>query len=450
MPLKDGSRIAIIGGGPAGSLFAHFALRYAKEKGLNLHISIFDGKSFSTTGTKGCNMCAGVIARSFANHLREEGIELPPNVVQRHIEGYWLETPVGSLCLHHELEPGGIFTIYRGNGPRGALLKGNISFDDYLLETVRQQGVEVVPYYVSDIELPKNPDAPVRVVCGRGPEVISHEFDLVVGAFGMNSRMTTRVAELGFGYSPPASMRSIQAEIFLGQEAIQRTFGNYIYVYALRLPGIKFAAITPKFEYLTVTVIGENVGEKDVFAILSQPHVRDRFPDDFQLQSIHCRCQPRVAVSASRHPYTNRLVIIGDASDSRLYKNGLESSFVTAKAAAETVIRYGVAANAFEEHYYPICRAIVRDSFYGRIIFFIDDLIFRYNLSTRLLLNAARQEQKRYEWNEQLINDLLWNIVTGNRPYKEILLKGISPRLHYRTAIKTVKTLWWRLSSNET
>ena len=29
--LKNGSRIAIIGGGPAGSFFAHFASRYAKR-----------------------------------------------------------------------------------------------------------------------------------------------------------------------------------------------------------------------------------------------------------------------------------------------------------------------------------------------------------------------------------------------------------------------------------
>ena len=451
MVLGDGAKIAVIGGGPAGSLFAHFALRYAREKGINLNISIFDGKSFSTAGTKGCNMCAGVIAHSFASHLRGEGIELPPTVVQRHIEGYWMETPVGSVGLHHRLEPEGIYTVYRGNGPRGASFKGNISFDDHLLETVKRQGAQVIPYYAGDIELPKNQGEPVRVAYGRGADATSEEFDLVVGAFGLNSRMASRVMELGFGYSPPASMRCIQAEIFLGQEEIQRAFGNYIYVYALRLPGIKFAAVTPKFEYITVTIVGENVGEKDVIALLNHPQVRERFGGGLQQpQAIHCRCQPRVAISASRHPFTDRLVIVGDASDSRLYKNGLESSFITAKAAADTAIRFGVSAAAFQEHYYPTCQAIVRDSFYGKVIFFIDDLVFNNNLTTRLLLNAARLEQKRYEWNEQLINELLWNIVTGNRPYREIFLKGISPRLHYRTTVKTVKSIWRKLTANET
>lgn len=450
IPLGDGARIGIIGGGPAGSLFAHFALRYARERGIDLDVHIFDGKSFATSGAKGCNMCAGVIARSFANHLKEEGIELPPNVIQRNVEGYWLETPAGGVCLRHELEPGGICTVYRGNGPRGSSFRGNISFDDYLLETVKQRGVKVIPHYATDIELPKGADGRVRVVYGRGPDAASEEFDLVVGAFGLNSRMASRAMELGFGYAPPASLRGIQAEVFLGEERIRQAFGNYIYVYALRLPGVKFAAITPKFEYLTVTIVGDGVGEKDVIALLNHPRIRDRFPEDVRLQSVHCQCQPRVAISASRRPFADRLVIIGDASDSRLYKNGLESSFFTARAAAETAIRYGVCASAFKEHYYPTCEGIVRDSFYGKIIFFVDQLIFSHNLSTKLLLNAARLEQQRYSWKEQLINELLWNILTGNRPYREILLKGLSPRLHVRTAVKTIKSFWRKLTTNET
>ncbi len=44
--LKNGSKIAIIGGGPAGSFFAHFASRYAAETGIDVSIKIFDRKSF--------------------------------------------------------------------------------------------------------------------------------------------------------------------------------------------------------------------------------------------------------------------------------------------------------------------------------------------------------------------------------------------------------------------
>lgn len=438
MPLQDGAKVAIIGGGPAGSLFAHFALRFSRELGKALDITIFDGKSFLTAGTRGCNMCAGVIVRSFADYLREEGIDLPPNVIQRQVEGYQLETPAGSIYLHHELEPGGMYTVYRGNGPRGATFRGSISFDDYLLETVKKQGVRVISQYASEIELPKDPRERVQVVIGRGMDVTSEGFDLVVGAFGLNSRMAARVAELGFGYSPPRTMRSIQAEVFLGEERIQEAFGNRIYVYALRQPHIKFAAITPKYEYLTVTVVGESVGEKDIIDLLNHPLVRHRLPGD--PPKIECRCQPRVAVSPSRQPFTDRLVLVGDSSDSRLYKNGLESSFFTARAAAETAVRYGVSAHAFRRHYYPTCRSIARDSAYGKIIFFFNELVFGHDLTTKSLLNAARLEQERYPQREQLINDLIWNVLTGNRPYREILLKVLNPRVHFRTGMKTVKS----------
>ncbi|GAF91895.1 unnamed protein product, partial [marine sediment metagenome] len=60
--LKDGSKIAIIGGGPAGSLFAHFAQKWSTQKDIDVSVTIFDGKDFLQREPKGCNLCAGVIA----------------------------------------------------------------------------------------------------------------------------------------------------------------------------------------------------------------------------------------------------------------------------------------------------------------------------------------------------------------------------------------------------
>ena len=448
MRLRDGSRIAILGGGPAGSLFAHFALLIARELGIGLDITVYDGKSFSKAGARGCNMCAGVIAKSYADYLRAAGIELPPNVVQRKIEGYWLETPVGSIYLHHELEPGGILTVYRGNGPRGSSYQGNISFDDYLLERVRKQGVRVVPSYVTDLKLPASPDKPATVVYGQGGDVESAEADLVVGAFGLNSRMAQHIGDMGFGYRPPKSIRAFQAEVRLDPNDIQAGFGDAIHVYALRLPGVKFSAITPKYEYLTVTLVGDTVGEKEMSSLLNHPIVRRRLPADWQPPSAYCHCGPRVAASSCRHPYADRLVIVGDASDSRLYKNGLESSLITARAAAEAALRFGVSAESFRDHYYPVCRAISRDSAYGRIIFWAEELFFANDVTTGTLLNAARLEQQRYEMREQLINELLWSLLTGNRPYRDIFLMSVNPKVHFRTWSKTVRSVWKKKTSH--
>ena len=77
LTLRDGSRIAIIGGGPAGAFFAHFAYKYAEEIGIHITVTIFDGKDFLKNGPKGCNLCAGVIAESLNTKLKDEGIFLP-------------------------------------------------------------------------------------------------------------------------------------------------------------------------------------------------------------------------------------------------------------------------------------------------------------------------------------------------------------------------------------
>ena len=47
MHLKNGAKIAIIGGGPAGSFFAHFALMHAKQLGIKVSVTIFE-KNAST------------------------------------------------------------------------------------------------------------------------------------------------------------------------------------------------------------------------------------------------------------------------------------------------------------------------------------------------------------------------------------------------------------------
>ena len=47
-----------------------------------------------------------------------------------------------------------IVTVFRGNGPTKSSHEGNISFDDYLLNHVKEQGVEIIFEIVKDIKLP--------------------------------------------------------------------------------------------------------------------------------------------------------------------------------------------------------------------------------------------------------------------------------------------------------
>ncbi len=425
MPLKDGDRVAIVGGGPAGSLFAHFARQLALQKGLALDITIFDGKDFHKTGPPGCNMCAGVLAASFIKEMADSGIPLPPEVVQRYIQGYSIETPVGHLDLHPPEGTGPICTIYRGGGPRGSNPSDDASFDDYLLEHVKAEGTRVVTRYVQDIVLPPDPDQPARLqLMGQAGAGETHEAELVVGAFGLNTWLTRKTSPLGFGYRPPEALASVQAEVWLGADQIKEAWGNHIYVYELGLPGARFVAITPKRDFLTVSMIGRALTEKDIPALFSHPVVRRRLPEGWELPSSFCHCRPHVADSPCRQPYTDRLVVVGDASTSRLYKNGLESSFVTARAAAEAAVNHGVSADAFREHYYPTCRALARDALYGRLLFFLHDRIFRRPRLTSAFLEAAAADNGSK--GSRQLRRLGWSMLTGDRPYKDVLREMIA------------------------
>ena len=57
MFLEDGAKVAVIGGGPTGTLFSIFALKMAKMVELELDLTIFEPKDFSKQGGAGCNRC---------------------------------------------------------------------------------------------------------------------------------------------------------------------------------------------------------------------------------------------------------------------------------------------------------------------------------------------------------------------------------------------------------
>jgi len=83
LQLEDGSRVAVVGGGPAGSFFAYFLLDMAGRAGLNLQVDIYEPRDFSRPGPPGCNMCAGIVSESLVQMLAAEGINLPEKVFAR-------------------------------------------------------------------------------------------------------------------------------------------------------------------------------------------------------------------------------------------------------------------------------------------------------------------------------------------------------------------------------
>ena len=432
LPLKDNANIVVIGGGPAGSFFTHFVLRLAKEYKRKVDITILDGRDFIQKGPVGCNMCAGVLSETLTKKMEDEGIILPKTRVQQEIDGYYFQTQERGISLYHP-EPGHkpkIITVFRGNGPRFSELTTNISFDDFLLKHVASQGAKVLPAVVEEIELPKNPQDFVTIVYNEAGIRKKIFTDLVVGAFGLNTALIKRIVGKEFGYREPQSVRTCNSELHLGRSFIQERFKNTIYVFALGIKPIKFAAFIPKGDYLTVSLVGkENITKAHLLEFMKHPKVRELLPQGWSLPKDLCICFPKIPVTHAEHPYTNRFVIIGDASISRTYKNGIESAFDTTKLAAYTIFKYGISEENFKKGYYkPALKLLAQDNFFGNLMFGIHD----YTTSRRQLVNAQIDHLTKWQnaWESVQINSILWNMVTGNASYKEIFLKAIDIRLH--------------------
>jgi len=437
--LKHGSKIAVIGGGPAGTFFAHFAQHYARENKLDIAITIFDGKDFLEKGPGGCNMCAGVISETLLGKMKHIGIVLPPEKIQRNIDSYCLQTENYNLNLTYPSKLQKIHTVYRGNGPLDTIEKENVSFDEFLLRHCRSLGISVIHEYVEDIVYPENgKDAPV-IVYGKGKK--RTEADIIVGAFGLNP-FAAKVEKLDFGYKVPKSYQTVQAEIKIDQEFIREQCANTINIFSLKDKRFRFAAFTPKKNHLTITLVGpKDLRKLDLLKFFNNAAVRKRLPEGWLPSRKYCHCHPRIPVTPGKNVYSDRLVMIGDAAFSRYYKNGIESAFQTARYAAESIFTYGISKSAFKKGYYRKAKKyIIRDNLYGRILFRIYDVIFKSEFLSSACFTLVASETRSYS--VKRMQEILWNMYTGNIPYRKILVRLLTPRLVAKFSLIAVKNFF--------
>ncbi|KKK60753.1 hypothetical protein LCGC14_3021210, partial [marine sediment metagenome] len=359
----DGSQIAVIGGGPAGSFFSYFFLDFAERIGLDVQVDVFEQQNFSRYGPAGCNHCAGVVSESLVQLLGTEGINLPPDVVQRGIDSYVLHMSVGSVSFETPLLEKKIATIFRGAGPLGTKEIKWRSFDGFLQEAAINKGANLVRERVDSI----NFDTNRPLVTNRGGS--SKAYDLIVGAVGINTTTVKLFKDLEFGYHPPQITKTFLCEYLLGYEAVQKYFGNSIHIFLLNIPRLKFAAIIPKGNYVTMCLLGEEIDKELVQSVLTADEMRRCFPPGIDLlKSSPCKCFPKMNIGAAALPFSDRVVLVGDSAVSKLYKNGIGAAYVTAKAAATTSILHGISSADFQKHYLPACKTLNFDNMIGKII----------------------------------------------------------------------------------
>jgi flavin-dependent dehydrogenase len=138
-----------------------------------------------------------------------------------------------------------------------------------------------------------------------------------------------------------------------------------------------------------------------------------------------CGCTPRVAVALAAGIYADRLVVVGDAAVTRLYKDGIGAAFITAEAAARTAIQRGVSRRDFAAGYRPVCRRIAADNVYGHWLF-------------RLWALTRRASFLRDAWGRAILAEaglpvanhvhtrVLWGMFTGDESYRQIFWLSVS------------------------
>ena len=394
-------KIAIIGGGPAGTACALALQRLAQQMHRPVQITVIEGKQFA--GEHHYNQCAGVLSPPLPTLLEERlGVPFPTHLSHREITGYVLHTAAEPIPLEGDDQP--------------SVALRRVQFDAYMLEAVKKQGISVVHTRAQDVEF-----HPGRVVVyTENASVIG---DVVVGAFGLDPGSAAIFAQQT-GYRPPQSLSSVVTKYHPGADGM-RTFGPYIHAFLPPHLHIEFGAITPKGNHLTVNIAGRAADATSMQDFLAMPDVQTVLPN-FTQAGVYDPDDLRIFKghfpgSLAKHYYGDRYGMVGDAAGLvRAFKGkGVTSGVLTGIRAAETILRVGVSAEAFHRHYRPANRDIISDLPYGQGMRVFTIVLARLGLLSPVV-RAAHKDTS--------LQAALYGAVSAHDPYREVLAHALRPR----------------------
>jgi len=398
--LADGSRICIIGGGPAGSLSALHLLHLARQKGIHLDITIFEPRNHTALGPRGCKGCAGILSTRMLNGLATLELSLPKEVIQSELRAYSVHVDGDIIHINQPDARRRIVSVYRGGGPH--LLTGEppASFDRYLLSQACMRGARLVQACVTKVTNEKVP------VVSTSRE--SYPADLVVLATGVSSNNPLSPS---FGYRGPVTEIMVQDEVLRPDSWPS----DEVNVYLKHPSGMIFGVLTPKGRCLNVSLLGHGLTQDAVTRFIDSLKIGQ---DQKELAGL-CGCAPRIAVRPAKGFFGDRWVAVGDAAVSRLYKDGIGSAFFTAKTAMRVAMSDGITKHAFRKGYLPYCKSIAADNMYGRLLF----RLWEITLKTPFLLEGWKRavlSEMGFPSDQRIHMRILWGMLTGDEPYKDL------------------------------
>ncbi len=140
-PLSDGSRVIILGGGPAGTACALALRRLAANMGRSIQITLVEGKQFA--GELHHNQCVGVLSPPLPSLLENElGIPFPHHLARTKITGYILHSAGEQITLDGGEEP--------------SISVRRVLFDACMLDEVRKRDVTILTARAVDVVVCQN------------------------------------------------------------------------------------------------------------------------------------------------------------------------------------------------------------------------------------------------------------------------------------------------------
>ena len=447
--LQEGSRVAVIGGGPAGSFFAIHLLREARQANRNITVTIIEKKSVRDPGSapwliNGCNCCAGGISPRLHDEMNTIGIRLPQDLICEEFTHVWIHGLWKNFPLR--IPPGQrMVSVFRGTLPRGRKDRSG-GFDSFLLNTAVEAGAHVMAGEVRKIQYSPS-GKPLLTIGVPSGEPCTIETDFAAISTGMPLSPETVPNGNGFLHSyqlinphfiPPKIKRTLVFELKPGRAYLKKYMDKEIYFIAsgskqLRLDHI---ALVPKGDYLTVALVGDGIEKaslpgdtgKIIDAFLSLSHIRMILPHlNPQNTPVACTCSPYMAAGSSAEPFGHRSAVIGDAAGARLYWDGLYSAFVTARALAETVIHKGTDRNSLKEGYGKVIKWLETDIRYGRLVFGAVRMAFTSPFLSRVVYQAFATEMKFRKMDRWTLGNVLRKIGTGTVDHETVFRELFTP-----------------------
>ncbi len=424
--MMDRSRVAIVGGGPAGCFFALYLNHYARDHGIQPDITVYDSRDFAGSGPRGCKGCAGILSSSLLSSLAEIQLVLPGEVIQQRIDGYNILSPYTSITMSNPDKDAQVVSVFRGSGPRICQGRRPIGFDAWLLAETQKRGVRVEDRRIDSIRAGR----PMRLsVAGE-----TLDYDLIVLATGVNAKP---IQLEGLRYKPPGTQTMAQDELKVETTRIYPFPDNVAHAFLIPRSGLIAGCFVPKGSFLNVSVLNRTEHPISISDFLQNEIVKNTLQGKYERV---CGCAPRVAITAAHHYYADGFVAVGDAAVSRLYKDGIGSALRTSKQAAWTVARHGFSRRAFERYYGPLCRRIDRDNRWGKALFWLNDKV----KDSRTFLWM----QHRLIGDEQIANrgpkpftKAVWGMFTGSYSYRSIAHMTLNPTALFKLFLALIQEM---------